>query len=58
MKKEEKCFLILKCLLGLLRNLEPQERLWILDNQLPQYICSVCGDDFTDCQHDEEFQDE
>jgi hypothetical protein len=55
MKSEEKCVLVLEEIIKLLEKLSPQERLWILEIHVPQYICLTCGDNITDCQHDEEF---
>lgn len=54
MKRDKICIISLKNILNILNPLSPDERLWVIDTQLPQYICSICGDDITNCQHDQE----
>ena len=49
MKREEIATFVLKEIINILGNLENNERLWILNVQLPQYICFECGNDTTDC---------
>jgi hypothetical protein len=53
MKKEEEAMLARNEILNILQELEPNERKWILDVQIPQYFCSECGDHITDCECEE-----
>jgi hypothetical protein len=50
MNKERQAMRILKEILNFLQELEPNERKWVLDNQIPQYFCSECGDHVIDCE--------
>ncbi len=42
---------VLKEVLLILQQIEPDERLWLID-KLPQYFCPECGDNVEDCEHD------
>lgn len=50
MKREEKALIVLEEILKLFKQLEPDQIKWILEIQLPEYICCNCYDDFSDCE--------
>jgi len=51
LKRNEIVNNILKQILSLLQQIEPDERLWLMD-KLPGYFCDKCGDNVEDCEHD------
>lgn len=51
MKREEIVNQVLKEIISVLQQIDPQERLWVID-KLPNYFCDKCGDNIEDCKHD------
>ncbi len=52
MKREEIVMNELKEILNKLFLLDPNQRQWILEVQIPQYICFDCWEPVTDCPCD------
>ena len=51
MRREEIVNFVLKEIISVLQQIDPQERLWVID-KLPNYFCDKCGDNIEDCKHD------
>ncbi len=50
MKREELLNHELKIILDMFYRMDCNERQWMLDVQIPQYICFDCWEPVTDCQ--------
>jgi hypothetical protein len=55
MKRQEILHIICDKVALILSEIEPNERIYILDTLIFQTYCFKCGEYVTECSHDEEF---